>query len=90
MLFDILQEFLDKNGFDTKLPDSDLTNYKIPTRQLKKMERTKKAQQNTNNNGKYSSLKLMKSLKMPKGQSEAVIRKKTDNTWLFHETIVSV
>lgn len=82
MLFDILQDFLDKNGFDTKLPDSDLTNYKIPTRQLKKMERTKKAQQNTNNNGKFSSLKLMKSLKMPKGQSEAVIRKKTDNIYM--------
>jgi hypothetical protein len=64
---------LKKNGFDTKLPDSDLTNYKIPTRQLKRMEGMKKTQQNTNNNGKFSSLKLKKSLK---AQSEPVIRKK--------------
>jgi hypothetical protein len=70
MLFDILQEFLEKNGFDTKLPDSDLTNYKIPTRQLKREEGTKKTHQNTNNNGKFSSLKLKKSLKIPKAQSE--------------------
>ena len=39
----------------------------------------KKTQQNTNNNGKFSSLKLKKSLKIPKAQSEPVIRKKTDN-----------
>ena len=40
------------------------------------MEGMKKTQQNTNNNGKFSSLKLKKSLK---AQSEPVIRKKTDN-----------
>jgi hypothetical protein len=37
------------------------------------MEGMKKTQQNTNNNGKFSSLKLKKSLK---AQSEPVIRKK--------------
>ena len=44
------------------------------------MECRKNAQQNTNNNGKFSSLKLKKSLKIPKPQSEPVIHKKTDNT----------
>ena len=67
MIFNILQEFLGKNGFDTKLPDSQLTNYKVTNRQLKRMEGTKKAQQNTKNNGKFSSLKLRKSLRIPKG-----------------------
>jgi hypothetical protein len=67
MLFNILQEFLGKNGFGTKLPDSQLTNYKVTNRQLKRMEGTKKAQQNTKNNGKFSSLKLRKSLRIPKG-----------------------
>jgi len=58
MLFNILQEFLGKDGFDTKLPDSHLTNYKITAHQLKRMEGTKKAQQSTKNNGKFSSLKF--------------------------------